>query len=169
MSRTQANLLLLFVALIWGSAFVAQAHANQVIEPFTYTGIRFLLGFCVVAPLAWRDYRALERRGDRFLQRDVLGITVLGLLLALGAVFQQIGINGTTVTNAGFLTALYVPLVPLIAIVSVPAAQASEARPQTRNCPPAIRKGALSRSVTRPTINTCSAQKTLLAMTHRSP
>jgi drug/metabolite transporter (DMT)-like permease len=29
-------------------------------------------------------------------------------------VFQQIGINGTTVTNAGFLTALYVPLVPLI-------------------------------------------------------
>ena len=115
MSRTQANLLLLFVALVWGSAFVAQAHANQVIEPFTYTGIRFLLGFCVVAPLAWRDYRALERRGDRLLPRNVGGITVLGLLLALGAVFQQIGINGTTVTNAGFLTALYVPLVPLMA------------------------------------------------------
>ncbi len=42
------------------------------------------------------------------------GVLMLGLLLALGAVFQQIGITGTTVTNAGFLTALYVPLVPLI-------------------------------------------------------
>lgn len=43
----------------------------------------------------------------------MLGVVLLGLLLTLGAVFQQIGITGTTVTNAGFLTALYVPLVPL--------------------------------------------------------
>jgi drug/metabolite transporter (DMT)-like permease len=33
----------------------------------------------------------------------------------LGAALQQIGITSTTVTNAGFLTALYVPLVPLLA------------------------------------------------------
>jgi drug/metabolite transporter (DMT)-like permease len=37
------------------------------------------------------------------------------VLLMLGAVLQQIGITSTTVTNAGFLTALYVPLVPLLA------------------------------------------------------
>jgi hypothetical protein len=34
----------------------------------------------------------------------------------LGAAFQQIGITSTTVTNAGFLTALYVPLVPLLCL-----------------------------------------------------
>jgi len=113
-SRSQANLLLLAVALIWGSAFVAQAQAMAGVEPFTFTGVRFLLGMCIVAPLAWRDWRLVSRRQGRPDRRDVLGVLALGLLLTLGAVFQQIGITGTTVTNAGFLTALYVPLVPLI-------------------------------------------------------
>lgn len=114
MTRLQANFLLLAVALVWGSAFVAQAHGMDGLEPFTFTGIRFLLGVCIVAPLAWRDLRSISRRDVRPEQRDMLGVVVLGLLLTLGAVFQQIGIAGTTVTNAGFLTALYVPLVPLI-------------------------------------------------------
>ena len=43
-----------------------------------------------------------------------MGVVLLGLLLTLGAVFQQIGLVTTTVTNAGFLTALYVPLVPML-------------------------------------------------------
>ena len=123
MTRIQANFLLLAVALIWGSAFVAQAHGTEHLGSFTFTGIRFLLGVCVVAPLALRDLRLIARRPPRGLpsgrtvkpaQRDMAGVLMLGLLLALGAVFQQIGITGTTVTNAGFLTALYVPLVPLI-------------------------------------------------------
>ena len=114
MSRTQANLLLLLVALIWGSAFVAQAHAKVGVEPYTFTGVRFLLGTLIIAPFAWRDLRIVSRREVRPGRREIMGVLVLGLLLMLGAVFQQIGINGTTVTNAGFLTALYVPLVPLI-------------------------------------------------------
>ena len=114
MSRTQANLLLLLVALIWGSAFVAQAHAKVGVEPYTFTGVRFLLGALIIAPFAWRDMRTVSRREVRPGRREMMGVLVLGLLLMLGAVFQQIGINGTTVTNAGFLTALYVPLVPLI-------------------------------------------------------
>lgn len=116
MTRFQANFLLLAVALVWGSAFVAQAHGMDGLEPFTFTGIRFLLGVCVVAPLAWRDVRliSLRERHVRPGRREALGIVLLGLLLTLGAVFQQIGIASTTVTNAGFLTALYVPLVPLI-------------------------------------------------------
>ena len=113
-TRVQANILLLAVALVWGSAFVAQAHGTESLGSFTFTGIRFLLGVCVVAPLAWRDLRLISRRAVKPEQRDMIGVLMLGLLLALGAVFQQIGITGTTVTNAGFLTALYVPLVPLI-------------------------------------------------------
>ncbi len=114
MSRSQANLLLLAVALIWGSAFVAQAHGMDGLEPFTFTGIRFLLGVCIVAPLAWRDWRMISRREVQPSRRDLLGVVALGLLLTLGAVFQQIGLVSTSVTNAGFLTALYVPLVPFI-------------------------------------------------------
>ena len=53
MTRIQANLLLLLVALVWGSAFVAQAHAKDGVEPFTFTGIRFLLDPRVVDGTSW--------------------------------------------------------------------------------------------------------------------
>jgi drug/metabolite transporter (DMT)-like permease len=43
-----------------------------------------------------------------------LKIAGLGGLLLMGAALQQIGIMSTSVTNAGFLTALYVPLVPVL-------------------------------------------------------
>ena len=114
MTRSQANFLLLAVALVWGSAFVAQAHGMEALGPFAFTGLRFLLGVIVVLPLAWRDYRGIARRAVPPEWRELRGVILLGVLLALGAVFQQIGIIHTTVTNAGFLTGLYVPLVPLI-------------------------------------------------------
>jgi drug/metabolite transporter (DMT)-like permease len=115
MTRVQANLLLLVVALIWGSAFVAQSTAMAHVGPMTFTGLRFLIGAAVVLPWALREWRFLGARQLRPGRGDALQIAGLGGLLWLGAVMQQIGIIGTTVTNAGFLTALYVPLVPLLA------------------------------------------------------
>lgn len=113
-SRPQANLILLFVALIWGSAFVAQNLGMKEIGPFAFTGSRFLLGALIVLPLAYREYRRIAQRGLSFSGREWLGCLGLGVLLFFGAAFQQIGIGATTVTNAGFFTALYVPLVPLL-------------------------------------------------------
>lgn len=115
MNRSQANFLLLAVAVIWGSAFVAQAQGMAGVGPLTFTGLRFLLGTALIAPLAWREWQLLAGRGRRPLASDALGVGALGVLLMLGAALQQIGITSTTVTNAGFLTALYVPLVPLLA------------------------------------------------------
>ncbi len=112
MTRIQANLLLTLIAMIWGSAFVAQAHGMESIGPMMFTGIRFLIGALVVLPLIVRERRtpgATVLRGG-----DGLKIMGLGALLTTGAALQQIGIQYTTVTNAGFLTALYVPLVPLL-------------------------------------------------------
>lgn len=115
MSRTQANLLLTFIALIWGSAFVAQNRAMEHIGPMLFTGIRFLVGSLVVLPLAVLEWRRLGRNRRPLSRKDVGHIGVLGLLMTVGAVMQQIGIQYTSVTNAGFLTALYVPLVPVLA------------------------------------------------------
>lgn len=112
MSRIQANLLLTLVAMIWASAFVAQSRAMEVMGPMMFTGIRFLIGALVVLPLILRERRAAGAR--RLTVADGGKIAGLGLLLTLGAALQQIGIQHTTVTNAGFLTALYVPLVPLL-------------------------------------------------------
>jgi drug/metabolite transporter (DMT)-like permease len=115
MTRARSNLLLVFVALIWGSAFVAQAVAMRTLGPLTFTGLRFALGAAVVAPLAWREWRELTARRRQPRPRDVFHIGALGALLFLGAALQQVGMRWTTVTNAGFLTALYIPLVPVFA------------------------------------------------------
>ncbi len=111
MSRLQADGLLLLVALIWGSAFIAQHHGMSNVGPLLFTGIRFLLGAALVAPLAWREWRGLAQPLTR---RDGTHIALLGLLMLAGVAMQQIGIVYTSVTNAGFLTALYVPLVPVL-------------------------------------------------------
>jgi len=113
LNRLQADGLLVFVALIWGSAFVAQNWGMASMGAMAFTGVRFLIGAAVVLPLAWREQRSLASRGQALNRGDHVRIAGLGGLLCMGAAMQQIGIASTTVTNAGFLTALYVPLVPL--------------------------------------------------------
>lgn len=113
MRRWQANMLLMMVAVIWGSAFVAQSVVMAHLGPMTFTGVRFLIGAAVVAPLAWHEWQH-RPAGRSYTSMDALQVGGLGLLLMLGATMQQVGIQSTTVTNAGILTALYVPLVPLL-------------------------------------------------------
>lgn len=115
MTRFQANLLLTVVALIWGSAFVAQSQGMADVGPLLFTGVRFLIGAAVVLPLALLEWRRLGREGRPLVKLDAWHIAGLGGLMTLGAVMQQVGIQFTSVTNAGFLTALYVPLVPVLA------------------------------------------------------
>ena len=114
MTRARSNLLLLLVALIWGSAFVAQSIATRSLGSLMFTGLRFGLGAAVVAPFAWREWRMLRARNRQPRARDLLHIAGLGTLLFLGAAMQQIGMLTTSVTNTGFLTALYIPLVPVL-------------------------------------------------------
>jgi len=114
MNRLQANLLLTLVALIWGSAFVAQSRGMADVGPLLFTGVRFLIGSAVVLPLAVLEWRRLGREGRPLSRLDGWHIAGLGGLMTLGAVMQQVGIQFTSVTSAGFLTAVYVPLVPVL-------------------------------------------------------
>lgn len=114
MSHGLAIGLLLLVSLIWGTTFVAQQLGMADVGPLMYTGVRFLLGALVILPLALREYTRLADRGIKPDRIDLLAAAGLGILLTLGVVMQQIGIVSTSVSNAGFLTALYVPLVPVL-------------------------------------------------------
>ncbi len=114
LTRARSNLLLLLVALIWASAFVAQSLAMRSLGVFMFTGLRFALGAAVVAPFAWREWRMLRSCGRQPRPRDLATIAGLGTLLFLGSAMQQIGLLTTSVTNGGFLTALYIPLVPVL-------------------------------------------------------
>ncbi|MEL7430038.1 MAG: DMT family transporter, partial [Pseudomonadota bacterium] len=117
MSRTTANLLLLLAGAIWGMGFVAQQTAMDDIGPMLFIALRFLLAGCVVLPFALRELRSQGRGGYvTAVSQNRTGFLMVGTAFFLGMAFQQVGLIGTSVTNAGFLTALYVVMVPLIMV-----------------------------------------------------
>ena len=117
MTRLKADLLIVLVTLIWGTTFVAQNLAMQSLGPSMFTGIRFLIGAVVVSPFAVMEWRRLKASGVSFDRTDIVIGIGLGCLLFFGAFCQQTGIVTTTVSNAGFLTGLYVLLVPTLAFL----------------------------------------------------
>lgn len=117
MNRLQANGLLLLAALIWGSTFVVQQVGTGGLKTMSFTGIRMLVGACFVLPFALRQYRKLVQEEKSFPGSGWFGIFCTGVVLFTAAALQQYGIFHTTVTNAGFLTAIYVPLVPIISLL----------------------------------------------------
>ena len=117
MTRLQANLVLALAAMIWGSSFVVQQIGTGDLGTISFTGARFLVGALVVLPFAVKQFHRVQAGERKFERRDWLGIVVTGCVLLTAAVLQQHGILRTTVTNSGFLTALYVPLVPIIGLL----------------------------------------------------
>ena len=114
MTRMTANSLLLLAAALWGSAFVAQSTAMADLGPFYFTGLRFLIAAIALAPFALRE-RNLQP-DHKMTQGHLARFGVIGVVFFLGIVIQQIGMMATSVTNAAFLTALYVVLVPVIGL-----------------------------------------------------
>jgi drug/metabolite transporter (DMT)-like permease len=111
--RLKADITLLFVASIWGSAFVAQRLAAAQVSVFLFNGLRFLLAAVVLIPMALRHQVA--RRP--WAKQDIGLVGLLGLLLAGGAGLQQWGLRYTTAGNAGFVTGLYVVIIPFVLAV----------------------------------------------------
>ncbi len=114
MTRLQADLLFVIVTLIWGTTFVAQNLAMAAMGPAMFTGIRFLIGTLIVLPFALAEWRRLHKHNIRFDRTDLFIGLGLGSILFFGALCQQTGMVTTSVSNAGFLTALYVPIVPAL-------------------------------------------------------
>ncbi|OGO37613.1 MAG: hypothetical protein A2W35_05455 [Chloroflexi bacterium RBG_16_57_11] len=108
----QADLILLAVAAIWGSAFVVQRLAAVEVGVYLFNGLRFLVAALFLAPIAIS--RALAGPDMAGVNRKSLpGVVLVGLLLAGGAALQQAGLKYTTAGNAGFITGLYVVFIPI--------------------------------------------------------
>jgi drug/metabolite transporter (DMT)-like permease len=105
----KADACLLTAALIWGTAFVAQRVGMNHLGPFTFNGVRFLLGGLVLLPWLLRNPAGSDRRNGTW----GAGL-LLGLILFAGASLQQVGLVSTTAGKAGFITGLYVVLVPVL-------------------------------------------------------
>ncbi len=108
----KADVMLLIVAAIWGSGFVAQRDAMSHMGPFAFTAIRYAIGSAMLALLLLSPVR---RRAIN--KRTILAGSLLGVVMATAASAQQIGIVTTTASRAGFITGLYVLGVPAIGLL----------------------------------------------------
>jgi len=117
MSRTVANLLLLTAGAIWGMGFVAQQTAMDDIGPLLFIACRFIVAGFAVLPFAVAELKKTDHQSYlSAVQTFRLSFFWVGLAFFLGMAFQQVGLVDTSVTNAGFLTALYVIMVPFLMV-----------------------------------------------------
>lgn len=112
MTRVTADLLLLLAAALWGVAFYFQKEAMSHIGVFTFITARAAIAAIVLLPLAMWESRREAAPWPPGLTR-MAGLAGLAFLIAAG--LQQTAITTATVTNTGFLTALYVVFTPLTA------------------------------------------------------
>ncbi len=110
--RWKSDLILLAVAAIWGSGFVAQRLATTQLSTSYFNGGRFLLASLLVLVLA-----LLQRGRPRVPWTEAPFMVLTGGLLFLAAWLQQAGLVTTTIGNASFITGMYVVLVPIILLV----------------------------------------------------
>lgn len=113
----QANLMLLVTAAIWGFAFVAQRVAMEHLGPFSFNGIRFLLGALSLLPLIWFFSRQRPVAVSAAAKTSIwMAGGVAGGILFVAAALQQVALLDTTAAKAGFITGMYMILVPFLGL-----------------------------------------------------
>ncbi|MCR9278646.1 MAG: DMT family transporter [Pseudomonadaceae bacterium] len=106
----RGDLLILFAAFIWGVALYFQKTAMDHIGPMLFVALRSAIAAIALAPFAF-----IERARAKHKRSGLLGFALFGgTAFFLAAYLQQLGLVTATVTNTGFLTAIYVVLTPLI-------------------------------------------------------
>lgn len=102
------DLMLLFVAIIWGFGFVAvKIGLNNGMSPFYLMFLRFLVAALILIPFQIKKIKGIS------LQTLKRG-TILGTFLFLGFAFQTIGLDYTTTSKNAFLTGVNVIIVPFL-------------------------------------------------------
>jgi len=110
------ELILLAASIIWGTAFIFQSVANDVMQPYTFVTTRsliatFVMGLFVLIRSKINPNKHLSKLGKP--QGYILAV-LSGLALSIAMTLQQVGLLGTTSGKAGFLTSLYILFVPLL-------------------------------------------------------
>lgn len=112
------SLLLVLVAMIWGTAFVFQRTGMEQIEPITFNASRMTLAAAAIGILAlFQKPSHLSKNSSdakSTSRTTIIGGALCGVFLAAGSIFQQMGLVYTTAGKAGFITALYMLIVPIL-------------------------------------------------------
>lgn len=103
-----SDLSLLFVALVWGGGFVAVKDALNTMTPMVLMALRFTIAALIL-------YVFLRKWIGKITISDWKKGSVVGVFLFTAFAAQTYGLQFTTASKQGFLTAVYVVVVPLLA------------------------------------------------------
>ncbi len=120
--RMLGNVLLMFTALIWGTAFVGQRVGMDHIEPISFGAARmalaavavWLVAFIIDRVNAGKNTGRSSEEEKAYKKNTIVGGIWCGLFLTAASSFQQMGLVYTTAGKAGFITAMYMLIVPII-------------------------------------------------------
>jgi drug/metabolite transporter (DMT)-like permease len=101
--QLRADLVLLFVAFIWGTTFTLIKEALEEGPPWFFLALRFLAAALVLLPFVVR--------GRSWPLRDGL---ILGVILSAGYLSQTVGLQTIEPGRSAFITGMSVVFVPLI-------------------------------------------------------
>lgn len=104
------DLVLVLVTIIWGATFLVAKDTLKLIGPFTYLGLCYTVATITLVLI-------FSQRLRRVTRAELLSGMLIGVVLFAGYAFQTVGLQWTSVSKAGFITGLYVPLVPLFALL----------------------------------------------------
>ena len=118
--------LLFITALLWGTSFAARKLGLLYITPMFFNGLRFLLGglfiFAVYAIFQKGQLNPTKSpTGDPLaiapLKTQITGGILMGILLGIAALFQQLALVDGSAGQTAFFVALYTIMVPIISAV----------------------------------------------------
>jgi len=107
-----SHFILCLTAIIWGTAFVAQSEASQLLGPYSFNAARFTLAAISLSPLLY----FIPSKQDYSFPTLILGGMFAGTCLFIAFSFQQSGLNYVTAGDAGFITSTYIVIVPVLAM-----------------------------------------------------
>ena len=108
--RRLSELALIGIASVWGLTFVMVKDAIEELPTMAFLAYRFIPASLIVAVVFRRQLGRMSRDGWR-------AGAVMGVFLAGGYIFQTLGMEQTTASNAGFITGLFVVLTPVLGAV----------------------------------------------------
>lgn len=107
--RLKADLLLFMVAIIWGTAFVAQGVAGRYGVAYLFNGVSFMLASVSLIPFIPKGTRETKITREQW-----TWMLIAGVVLCFATALQQVGLFYTKVANASFLTSLYAVFTPFL-------------------------------------------------------
>lgn len=98
--------ILLITALIWGASFVSQSVGAESVQPFTFMGIRTLMGAIVLVPFILITKRTVNLK-------TIKNGAIMGIFLCIATNLQQYAFYYSTAGKIAFCTATYMFLIPV--------------------------------------------------------